>query len=49
MTFADFGLSSVLKLRRVSLVSRSANMSRLIEALRRDKPDTIAGNTARLL
>ena len=36
------------KPRRVSLLIGSANMSRQIEALKKDKPDVIVGNTARL-
>ena len=44
---ADFLLKD--KPRRVSLLIGSANMSRQIEALKKDKPDVIVGNTARLL
>ena len=43
---ADFLLKD--KPRRVSLLIGSANMSRQIEALKKDKPDVIVGNTARL-
>jgi superfamily II DNA/RNA helicase len=44
---ADFLLKD--KPRRVSLLIGSANMSRQIDALKKDKPDVIVGNAARLL